>query len=51
MKYQNHPLTSLALAVPFILNCRSVECACPEMTGALRMAYGSNPMVIRDIDS
>jgi len=52
MKYINIHINRSALVAQFKSNCPSADTACPESTGALRVAYGSNlAMKINDIDS
>jgi len=49
--YQN--INRTALVAQFISNCPSAVSACPDMTGALRVAYGSDLIAkeINDIDT
>jgi len=45
MKYINRHINRSALVAKFIANCLSADNACPEMTGALRVAYGPSSQI------
>ncbi len=51
MKYQNTQINRSAFLAQFIANCQRAEFARPEITGALRVAYGANADMVIDLES
>ena len=49
MNYINLHINRSALVAQFVLNCPSAQLLRPEITGALRVAYGSN-LIATDIN-
>jgi len=45
MKRLNRHINRSALVAQLIASCPSAERACPEMTGALRVAYGPSSQI------
>ena len=50
MNYRYQNINHMALAPQFVWNCASAVFACSEMTGALRVAYGSELIAKELID-